>query len=439
MTNFFSVFFKLSLSILLFLACSKSTSQDNEVQNKTETIPLAGNTFITAGSSGNISGSGITGWQNTDSEFTVFFKLNRPAKAGVLLRVANNSGNSVLTLDINGNNQTAEIISGTNSLVSFGEFDLPGDQYIPVTLRGVEKTDTYFADVSELILELAPDIDVNYVKDNENNRFYWGRRGPSIHLSYEVPENTDLKWFYSELTVPKGEDPPGSFYMTNGFGEGYFGIQVNSPTERRVLFSVWSPYHTDNPDNIPEDERIQTLDRGEGVYVGEFGNEGSGGQSFLRYNWNTETTYRFLNSVEPDGNGNTVYTAYFYSPDEQEWKLIASFLRPKTDTWYVRPHGFLESFLTRNGHLGRKAFYHNQWVKDSNGSWHELTHARFTGDDIAQTGYRLDFDAGLENGGFFMQNGGFFVGKTPLGSEFTRANSGEKPTVNTNDLPGSEY
>ena len=30
--------------------------------------------------------------------------------------------------------------------------------------------------------------------------------------------------------------------MANGFGEGYFGIQVNGPNERRVLFSVWSPF-----------------------------------------------------------------------------------------------------------------------------------------------------------------------------------------------------
>lgn len=44
--------------------------------------------------------------------------------------------------------------------------------------------------------------------------------------------------------------------MANGFGEGYFGMQVNSETERRILFSVWSPFKTDNPKEIPDDHKI---------------------------------------------------------------------------------------------------------------------------------------------------------------------------------------
>jgi hypothetical protein len=431
----YNIFFISLLPLLLFPACSESTSQKKQIQTKTETIPLAGNAFLTSGTAGSITGNGITDWQDPESEFTIFIKLDQPATTKISLRNQNSSVTGSIALEIKGDSRTAEIAPESSEPVSFGEFDLPGGEYIHIKLKGIEKSGTHFAEVSELLLELAPDVSLTYVKDNENNRFYWGRRGPSVHLSYEVPENRDLKWFYSEVTVPEGEDPPGSFYMANGFGEGYFGIQVNSPTERRVLFSVWSPYQTDNPDEIPEEKRIQTLDQGEEVQIGKFGNEGSGGQSFLRYGWKPETTYRFLNSVEPDGEGNTIYTAYFYSPDQQEWRLIARFLRPQTNTWNTRPHGFLESFLTRNGHLGRKAFYHNQWAADTEGTWHELTSATFTGDDIAQTGYRLDFDGGVEDGIFYMQNGGFFVGETSLGSEFTRPDSGKQPTVNLDDLP----
>jgi len=100
---------------------------------------------------------------------------------------------------------------------------------------------------------------VNYVLNNEGNFFYWGRRGPSVHLSYPFYSEIKAKWFYNEITVPEGEDKLGSYFMANGFGEGYFGIQVNSPTERRVLFSVWSPYNTDDPKSIPEDQRIIML------------------------------------------------------------------------------------------------------------------------------------------------------------------------------------
>ncbi len=422
-----------ALLLLLFLACSDSTSQENEIQTKTETIALAGNAFLTSGNSGMVSQNGISGWTDPDAVFTVFVKLSEPALTEVKLR-ANTANNSSISVEINGDTRTEQITSEQN-LVSFGEFELPGGEYIQIDLRGVEKAGTEYAEASELILELPLETNAAYVKDNENGRYYWGRRGPSVHLSYETPDETDLKWFYSEVTVPEDEDPAGSFYMANGFGEGYFGIQVNSETERRVLFSVWSPYQTDNPEEIPEEKRIQLLDSGEGVNVGEFGNEGSGGQSFLRYDWSAETTYRFLNSVEPDGSGNSIYTAYFFSPDEQEWRLIARFLRPQTDTWYTRPHSFLESFLTRNGHLSREALYQNQWVMDTSGIWHELTRATFTGDDIAQSGYRLDFDGGVIDGVFFLQNGGFFVGETALGSEFTRPDSGVQPNVNMDDLP----
>ena len=30
-----------------------------------------------------------------------------------------------------------------------------------------------------------------------------------------------------------------TYYMACGWHRGYFGMQVNSPTERRIIFSVW--------------------------------------------------------------------------------------------------------------------------------------------------------------------------------------------------------
>lgn len=233
---------------------------------------------------------------------------------------------------------------------------------------------------------------------------------------------------------PVGEDPQGSYYMANGFAEGYFGIQVNSGTERRVLFSVWSPFHTDDPKEIPENQRIKLLKKGKDVLTGEFGNEGSGGQSFLRFPWITGNTYRFLNSVTPDGKGNTLYTAYFYAPEVGEWQLIASFLRPQTNTWYQRPHSFLENFSDNNGYKGRKAHYTNQWIRSSKGKWVELDKARFSADDIGRRGYRLDFAGGEEEGHFFLKNGGFFNQSTGLGLEFRRQKLNKEPDIDFDAL-----
>ena len=104
----------------------------------------------------------------------------------------------------------------------------------------------------------------------------------------------------------------------------------------------------------------------EDVQVGEFGNEGSGGQSWLIYPWKTGVKYSFIKSVEPDGNGNTIYTAYFKDPEEGDWRLIASFLRPQTDTWFAGPYSFLENFKPEEGYKLRKAYYSPQLVSEDN-------------------------------------------------------------------------
>ena len=112
--------------------------------------------------------------------------------------------------------------------------------------------------------------DLTYVTDS--TWFGYGRRGPSGHLRMSTTGSTQVRYFYSELRVPVGYDHVGSYYMANGIRKGYFGIQVNSPTERRVLFSVWSGYSTDDPSTIPP-EWVVTLNKsGPGVTTGSFGN-----------------------------------------------------------------------------------------------------------------------------------------------------------------------
>lgn len=62
------------------------------------------------------------------------------------------------------------------------------------------------------------------------------RNAASVHLRYPLADSIRAIGFYNEVTVPKGYDPVHSFYMANGFSRGYFGIQVNSEKERRVIF-----------------------------------------------------------------------------------------------------------------------------------------------------------------------------------------------------------
>ncbi|WP_425638771.1 DUF3472 domain-containing protein [Algoriphagus yeomjeoni] len=424
------LYFALTLCLVISSA-AKSPIQENK---NSITVPLGGNTFQTAGSDQEkIGEAGILTWSNAASEFSVYVKSSEEKAVLISLDIATQEADSEISISLN-NTQDISIKKGQSGSIEVGEFKLT-EGYNEIKLKGIKKSGNHFAQLKSLLISYEGELELAFVKDNDSNRFYWGRRGPSVHLSYTLPENKDFKWFYNEVTVPVGSDPIGSYFMANGFAEGYFGIQVNSETERRILFSVWSPFKTDNPGEIPDEEKIILLKKGEDVYTGEFGNEGSGGQSFLRYNWKAGKTYRFLNSVEPDGKGNTIYTAYFMDPEEGKWMLIACFLRPKTDTWNKRPHSFLENFVPESGHLERTANYGNQWAADENGNWIELTEAKFTGDDIAKRGYRMDYAGGEKSGQFYLKNGGFFDKNEKLNSIHRRKLTGLEPKINFKKLP----
>ena len=177
------------------------------------------------------------------------------------------------------------------------------------------------------------------------------------------------------------------------------------------------------------------LKKGESVYTGEFGNEGSGGQSYRKYMWKAGMKYRFLLKAKPAGNNSTDYTAYFFAPEIGKWELIASFRRPKTDTYVKRPHSFLENFHTETGNQTRKGLYTNQWIYDTNGVWHEMTTAKFTADATARKESRMDYAGGAEGTAFFMKNCGFFTGWTPIDTMIQREPLGTSPKIDFSLLP----
>ncbi|MCH7411988.1 DUF3472 domain-containing protein [Belliella sp. R4-6] len=423
---------QLFLMLLLAFSSCKDPEDNVPVDNNYDneiTIPLGGNTYQVSGSvSEPINQNGISNWTDNNTVYNVFVKTTGAQSIGVILNIENQPDQATIKVKIGENEKEVTIEDNASGEIKVGDFEFK-QGYEKIELIGISKTGDNFAKIKDIILEHSGDINAEFVKNNDDNNFYWGRRGPSVHLGYQVPEGKDYQWFYNEMTIPEGEDPLGSYFMANGFAEGYFGIQVNSETERRVLFSVWSPFVTDNPNDIPEDERIIVLKKGEEVYTGEFGNEGSGGQSYLRFNWVAGNTYKFINSVEPDGNGNTIYTGYFYAPEVGEWQIISSFKRPKTDTWYKRPHSFLENFNQNYGHLGRKVHYDNQWFRSTDGDWTELTEARFTGDAIATIGFRMDYAGGSDDGKFYLQNCGFFDQNTTLNSMHSRSANNQTPQI----------
>lgn len=398
-------------------------------------IPLGGNAYLIEDILGaKIIEEGVTAWSSPETVISTWFYTHGEGKMKLSIRAKSYDADTEIKIIVDGGTYRIPLWNDEWSIYTIEDSISYTKGYIRVDIQGVSKSTEYFGEISDLIIDGdIVDTELNYVKDFS---YYFARRGPSVHLNYPLPEKENIEYFYNEVTVPEGNDVIGSYFMATGFSGGYFGMQVNSETERKILFSVWSPYKTDNPNDIPEEDRVKTLRKGKGVHIGEFGNEGSGGQSYLRYPWQAGETYKFLQQVRPDGKGNTIFTAYFFSPKENEWQLIASFLRPRTDTWYKGAHSFLENFIPNQGSVTRKVLFGNQWAVTDKGKWIELTDAQFTYDATAKAKKRLDCKGGEEGDSlFYLQNCGFFSdGITPYHTEFKRKGGNVKPQVNFNQL-----
>lgn len=410
-----------ALFVLIVFSSSKSFAQ---LTIPKIIVPLGGNSWVTVKANNGeeeVTDMGWENWEHADAVWSIYISVQKTGvlKIAALLNVP--SGVSKIKWTINGVSKIVTAKGSASKELEIGQWNISKPGYIKIDAQGISKTGDLFATVSELRLTgTATAGQTAFVKNNDDNYFHWGRRGPSVHINYDISGvNDDIEWFYNEITVPTGNDQIGSYFMANGFGEGYFGMQVNSTTERRILFSVWSPFETDDPKSIPADKKIILLKKGENVYTGEFGNEGSGGQSYLKYDWIAGQAYKFLLQAKPVKNNYTIYTAYFYAPDKKKWLLIASFSRPATSTYLTNLHSFLENFEPETGYISRKALYHNQWVRTKAGNWIALTNMLFTGDATANKNYRLDYSGGEENGKFFLRNGGFFNGTTKLKTRFS--------------------
>jgi len=246
------------------------------------------------------------------------------------------------------------------------------------------------------------------------------RNAASVHLAYEVPEKVreEVSWFYCELT-PRTV-PLWTYYEATGWHRGYFGMQVNSPTERRLIFSVWDAGgEAIDRAKVADSDLVQLVGKGEGVVASGFGHEGTGGHSHLVYDWEVDHTYRFLLHAEIEGES-TVYSGWFYFPDRQAWGLIASFRAPHDGKSAHGLYSFNENFSGANGQLQRLCEFGNQWIGTEDGRWFPLTKARFTHDGhgkaerLDRSGGVLESEEGQAGDRFYLSNGGFRHDRNPF-------------------------
>ncbi len=365
---------------------------------------------------------GVTQWQDPNVQVLWFgqFKQTGELKAAVSLRLAQGV-ESRLQLTVGGKSSEAKVTGAGDSTpvtADFGAFSIPEAGYQRFDLKSLNAAGAPAGDIEALALD-GPALAGAHFNLKER------RNAASVHLMFPTPDDAKVEWFYEEVTAVT--DPTATFYMACGFHRGYFGMQVNSPTERRIIFSVWDSGNEGvDRAKVAAEDRVQLVAKGEDVVASDFGNEGTGGHSHLKYLWKTGETQRFLLGAKPVDATHTVYAGYWFHPEKKQWVLISAMKAPKDGGYLKGLHGFSENFWGSNGHLQRKARYGHQWIRLAGGEWRELTTARFSHDGTGKSD-RLDRFMGVEDGRFFLSHGGFVEGFSKYGDSFDRPATGKRP------------
>ena len=379
-----------------------------------------------------LSETGTKNWRGSAQRLTWYGNLPHPGElsARLLVRLPKETQTRLkLTVGEQSLEAAAQGVGPDDTTVlEFGPYTLDRPGYTRLELVSLNPADQFNGDVETLELSGAPTADAHF-------NLVPRRNCASVHLAYPVDKQQQIDCFAVEVTAI--EDPVGTFYMACGFHRGYFGMQVNSPTERRIIFSVWdagSGSNADTRDTVSRDNHVTLLAKGAGVHTEVFGNEGTGGHSHLKFAWKTGEKQRFVVTAEPTPGRQTIYSGYYFHPERQEWILISSMRAPK-DGGYLRGlYSFSEDFNGSNGNLRRKALFGNQQVRTVAGQWRELTVSTFSHDATGR-GDRRDRFMGLEQGMFFLSSGGFIDGYTEYGERFERPALQAPPAITPGDLP----
>lgn len=369
--------------------------------------------------------AGIRNWTDKSKKIIFFFKIRKAGILNLNLSMKNSAPGNKLAINIAGKDFNVNVpASSLFMAVKLGTVLISDTGFYSLTISPIAAKGKNIADIRSIQLSGPAASGIHY---NPVER----RNAASVHLFYPLDDSVKVLSFYNEITVPENNDPLHSYYMACGFARGYFGIQVNSPTERRVIFSVWDAGNEAvDRSKVPDENKVKLMAKGEDVYADGFGNEGTGGHSHWIYPWKTGITYRFLVTAATDSaTSTTSYAGYFFIPELQQWKLIACFKAPKDGKPLRRLYSFVENFEGNNGQLFRKSYFNSPWVRTDKGDWKSIEKASFSFDATGKAGHRIDYGGGVENNLFYLWNGGFRQNDAEYGQIFTRIADTTRPRI----------
>jgi hypothetical protein len=215
----------------------------------------------------------------------------------------------------------------------------------------------------------------------------FGANAQAQHLWWNLEGQKDATCLYGEITVLA--TAPHIYYCGANWhpGEpagGYCGIQHNSETERRTIFSIWDTSPSLHPMVIAADPRTSH---------NRFGGEGEGGHTHMLWPWNVGETFQFFVRKQPAKNDATDTRYYVYDRVQRKWLHSATISNPNGGKPSVATIGgglnsFLENFAGKDRAMAKLALY-RLWLGPSveamkcltkaggDGTWGQLHDAYF--------------------------------------------------------------
>jgi hypothetical protein len=136
------------------------------------------NAWVTKGAE--ITENGLENWTSSDQVCNVYFKVSMAGK--LTLSLFSEAVDSKIKISVSGISKIIELKGKAETMA--GEWEIVKAGYVEIQIVGIEKQGLTFGNIRDLgISGSCVNAETSYVKNNEGNYFYWGRRGPSVHLN----------------------------------------------------------------------------------------------------------------------------------------------------------------------------------------------------------------------------------------------------------------
>jgi len=201
--------------------------------NQSINITLGANAWVTSNlvnATETINTSnGLINWKKPETIVSVYFYVIKPGLINVsMVCYIPSPLQSVIKLTIDNTTLQATITGNQSHLVYIGQFSIQRPRYVKTDMQGVNKTGTEFGRVSNLTIsgELVDSQSIGYIPDQPVSSVYWRRR-PALDV-WQTPPSRQFDYFYQEISIVPGYDPVGSYFVSIGWNNGYFGMEVSS-------------------------------------------------------------------------------------------------------------------------------------------------------------------------------------------------------------------